>query len=75
MRPEGRIVKILKGLNKEKEHAIPIGENIPKIVINVRNITKKLIQPNEISKSNYNINDFEKDYVNYKKNIFQWKYI
>ena len=85
LRPEGRIVKILKSPNKEKEqicsiqieknkiYAIPIDENIPKITINIRNITKKLIKPNEISKSNYNINDFEKDYSNYKKKYFSVK--
>ena len=86
LRPEGRIVKIIKSPNREKEqicsiqieknkiNAIPIDENIPTITINIRNISKKLIQNNEvINKSNYNVNDFEKDYANYKKKYFSVK--
>ena len=86
LRPEGRIVKILKSPNREKEQictiqmeknkicAVPIDENIPMITINIRNVSKKLIQNNEnINKSNYNANDFEKDYANYKKKYFSVK--
>ena len=84
LRPEGRIVKIIKSPNKEKEQictiqieknkiiATPIDETIPKISINIRNITKKII-PN-IENMNYKYiyfpNEFEKDYNNYKKKYF-----
>ena len=53
LRPEGRIIKILKSPNKEKQlickieieknriFAVPIDDAIPKILISMRNITKK----------------------------------
>ena len=86
-RPEGKIIKILKSPNKEKQQictihidksnriiAIPIDETIPKILINIRNLSKKLIpnidsMPNKYCLS-YFFNDFEKDYKNYKKKYF-----
>ena len=92
LRPEGKIIKIIKSPNKEKEQictiqiqieknkilALPIDENIPKILINVRNLTKKA-NPN-IENMSYKYNsmyylphEFEKDYNNYKKKYFRIK--
>ena len=85
-RPEGKIIKILRSPNKEKEQictiqieknrilAVPIDESIPKILINIRNISKKLIAnidnlPNKYILSYYS-NDLEKDYKNYKTKYF-----
>ena len=86
LRPEGRIVKILKSQNKEKEQictiqiektkiiATPIDDTIPKILINIRNLTKKRIENIDNINSKYNLSyytsDFEKDYNNYKKKYF-----
>ena len=86
LRPEGRIVKILKSQNKEKDQictiqieknkiiATPIDDTIPKILINIRNLTKKKIVNIDKINSKYNLsyytNDFEKDYNNYKKKYF-----
>ena len=89
LRPEGRIVKIIKSPNKEREqiciiqieknkiYGIPIDETIPKILINIRNLTKKII-PN-IEHLNYKMNlsyfpnELEKDYNNFKKKYFSIK--
>ena len=85
-RPEGKIIKILRSPNKEKQQictimieknrilAKPIDDTIPKILINIRNLSKKLIanidnMPNKYILS-YLPNDFEKDYKNYKKKYF-----
>ena len=82
-RPEGRIIKIIKSPNKEKQQkctiqiennkilAIPIDDTIPEILINIRNLTKEII-PNieNMNKTNYFPNDFERDYSNYKENYF-----
>ena len=86
LRPEGKIIKILKSPNKEKQQictiqieknkifAVPIDDTIPRILINIRNLSKKLI-PNIDSNPNklfltYFSNDFEKDYKNYKTKYF-----
>ena len=82
-RPEGRIVKIIKSPNNEKQQkctiqiennkilAVPIDDTIPEILINIRNLTKEII-PNieNMNKTNYFPNDFERDYSNYKENYF-----
>ena len=85
-RPEGRIIKILRSPNKEKEQictiqieknqvlAIPIDETIPKILINIRNISKKILPNIDSMQNKYSLayfpNEFEKDYKNYKKKYF-----
>ena len=86
LRPEGKIIKILKSPNKEKQQictiqieknkvfAVPIDDTIPRILINIRNLSKKLM-PNIDSNPNklfltYFQNDFEKDYKNYKTKYF-----
>ena len=85
-RPEGRIIKILRSPNKEKEQictiqieknqvlAIPIDETIPKILINIRNISKKILSNIDSMQNKYSLtyfpNEFEKDYKNYKKKYF-----
>ena len=89
LRPEGRIVKILKSPNKEENQictirveknkifAIPIDDSIPNILINMRNSSKKLI-PN-INSTSYKVNlsyypnELEKDYEEYKKKYFYVK--
>ena len=86
LRPEGKIIKILRSPNREKQQictimvernrimAKPIDDTIPEILINIRNLSKKLIanidtMPNRYVLS-YFPNDFEKDYKNYKKKYF-----
>ena len=86
LRPEGRIVKIIRSPNKEKLQictikieanqilAIPIDDTIPKILINIKNKTQKLIpnidtMPNRYLLS-YSPLELEKDYKNYKKKYF-----
>ena len=89
LRPEGRIVKILKSPNKEESQictikieknkilAIPIDDNIPNILINIRNASKKII-PN-LNSTNYKMNmsyypnELEKDFSEYKKKYFYVK--
>ena len=89
LRPEGKIVKILKSPNKEEKQickikveknkifAYPIDETIPSILINIRNISKKIIP--DINSMNYKMNlsyypnEFEKDYIDYKKKYFYVK--
>ena len=86
LRPEGKAIKVLKSPNKEKQqictiqieknkiYAVPIDDTIPRILINIKNLSKKLI-PNIDSNPNkffltYFSNDFEKDYKNYKTKYF-----
>ena len=85
-RPEGKIIKILRSPNKEKQQictimieknrilAKPIDDTIPKIFINIRNLSKKLITNIDTMQNRYTWsyfpNDFEKDYKNYKKKYF-----
>ena len=86
LRPEGRIIKILKSPNREKQLvckieidknkilAVPIDEAIPKIYITIRNLSKEEIT--NIDYNNYKLyiaNEFEKDYINYKKKYFRVK--
>ena len=85
-RPEGKIIKILRSPNQEKQQictiiveknlimAKPIDDTIPKILINIRNLSKKLITNIDTLQNRYILsyfpNDFEKDYKNYKKKYF-----
>ena len=83
LRPEGKVVKILKSPNKEREQictiqleknkilAVPIDDNIPKILINIR----KKDKDNQDCKLylTYFPNEFEKDFNNYKKKYFYVK--
>ena len=85
LRPEGRIIKILKSPNKEKQlickieieknriFAVPIDDAIPKILISMRNITKKELPSIDNNYKLYMTNEFEKDYINYKKKYFRVK--
>ena len=54
--------------------AKPIDDTIPKILINIRNLSKKLITNIDTLQNRYILsyfpNDFEKDYKNYKKKYF-----
>ena len=83
LRPEGRVVRILKSPNKEREQictiqieknkilAVPIDDNIPKILINIR----KKDKDNQDCKYflTYFPNEFDRDFNNYKKKYFYVK--
>ena len=60
-------------IEKNQVLAIPIDETIPKILINIRNISKKILSNIDSMQNKYSLtyfpNEFEKDYKNYKKNI------
>ena len=89
LRPEGRIIKIIKSPNKEREqicviqieknkiYGIPIDDTIPKILINLRNLTKKIIPNIENMSFKLNMpyfpNELEKDYKNFEKKYFSVK--
>ena len=89
LRPEGKIIKILRSPNREKQQictiiiernkilAKPIDDTIPEILINIRNPSKKEIKNIDTMPNRYGIsyfpNDFEKDYKNYKKKYFYVK--
>ena len=89
LRPEGRIIKILKSPKKEEKQickikveknkifAYPIDDAIPSILINMRNASKTII-PN-INSMNYKMNlsyspnELENDYIDYKQKYFYVK--
>ena len=85
-RPEGTVVKIIRSPNKEKQQictikceknkilAIPLDDTIPNILINIRNVSKKLIDNIDSMENkdclSYLPMNLEKDYKNYKKKYF-----